>query len=464
MFYQVYEGKNKFGFAWNGGLKLLYMAKFIEEIECTQENAKKEYNKGNYGLACKIYEYLWEESGRKNTFLLSCYGRALRKLGYNHQFIDICNTLGENSASLSNQYVIDILCWCIYDVHIKEYSVDNQEGLNEFIKYADFIVNKNHQLDAENAHMNPYVRTVIKVIKIYNGRSSKCYKEIIKWLSYLKADILSEEVYVFKDEEGKERELASPKEFYYQNMAKALEKTGDYYACVEICNKAFNQIEKFHYKNQVWLKERMCFSKCMIQVGIEDAINRYKELSEKEKYWFMYHKLSQIYFRYNRLEEALLFACKAVMRRFEYDKMVNLFLDTAVLWQAIGNNENAKLFFHASAYYRELNGWACSEELRYAIADFKIETYKKPNIILLQKIAQKYVESKELSKRLRGTIMKILPHGGAGFIRPNQGKDNVYFNIKDCDVRKAQVGDLIEYELIKLGDGRCKAINIIKRG
>ena len=80
----------------------------------------------------------------------------------------------------------------------------------------------------------------------------------------------------------------------------------------------------------------------------------------------MYHKLSQICFSYNRLSEALLYASKAFTCRFEYEKMVNLMFDTALLWQASGIDVNAKIF-QASAYYRKRQGWQISEELQYYI-------------------------------------------------------------------------------------------------
>jgi len=58
-----------------------------KEIEYTQENAKAEYDKGNYPLAKIIYEKLWEDSKRENNFLLSWYGRSLRKTGESKKFI-----------------------------------------------------------------------------------------------------------------------------------------------------------------------------------------------------------------------------------------------------------------------------------------------------------------------------------------------------------------------------------------
>jgi len=436
----------------------------IDEIEYTQINAKAEYDQGNYLLARRIFEKLWEDSNGRNMFVLSWYGRTLRKLDENQKFINICDELDE-SLYTRNQYVKDVLCWSIYDIFIKSYSVDNQDGFGNFIKRAEFIISKSSQLSLEDSSKNPYVLTVMKVVKAYNKRASVRHKEIIKWLSLLNPDILSEEVFNFVDNSGKDRELASPKEFYYQNLAKAYEKTEQFEECIGICETAFNTIKKFHYRNQIWLKARMLFCKCMIQEDVEHAIEDYRKLADKENFWFMYHKLSSLCFRYNKIQEALFYACKSLKARFEHEKMVNLFYDTALLWQAIGNKNNAKLYFHASAYYRTKFGWSIPEELKYAILDFDINGDLKPDIRLLQRIAAEYVQELEGSReRLYGSIIKVFTHGGAGFICPEIKGENIFFSKKDIKYGSFAFGDKVEFELENTSDGQTKAIEIKKRG
>ena len=38
-------------------------------------------------------------------------------------------------------------------------------------------------------------------------------------------------------------------------MAKSLEKMGKFKECIEVCEKAINQISKFHYRNEMWIKQ-----------------------------------------------------------------------------------------------------------------------------------------------------------------------------------------------------------------
>ena len=87
------------------------------------------------------------------------------------------------------------------------------------------------------------------------------------------------------------------KEFYYQYKTKALEKLQRYEECITTCEEALNNIERFHYRNDVWIKSRLYFSKCMEvdEENLESEINKYKELAFEEHHWFMYHKVSSMY-------------------------------------------------------------------------------------------------------------------------------------------------------------------------
>jgi len=436
-----------------------------QEIEYSQENAKVAYDEGNFPLAKQIYEKLWEDSERKSSFLLNHYGMSLRKNNESDVFVQLCDELSESGNFIFDKYVYSTQCRCIYDFIIKGYSDENKERFNDFITRAEYIKDHSNQMKADKQFFTPYVMTIEKVIKTYNERTSKNYREILRWLSYLNPDILSEEVYKFQDETGREREKASSKEFYYQHITKALEKTEEYKECIINCEMAFTQITKFHYRNDRWIKARMYYCKCMVDVDVESAIMEYKDLAYKENFWFMYHKLSQICFRYNKIQDALLYASKAYCCSFENEKMVNLLLDTAVLWKAEGNMDNAKPYFQASAYYRTRQAWSIPEELKYSIFIYELDSEKKPDINLLKRIAENYVSRVEGQKnKEEGKVKMIFPHGMTGFIKPKADGNDVYFNMKDVIKKPLTVGDSIEYELAKGNDDKIRAVRITKRG
>ena len=173
------------------------------EIEYTNKNAKDELEKGNYNTAKTIFETLWNNSSKNDPYLLFNYGQALRKTKNGLVFIEICKELNGNKDIMSNKFVVSTLCWCLYDCYIKNYSVDDKEGFDYFIKRAEYIINNCEQMDANEYYKNPFVLTVIKVVKIYRDKPSKNYNEILKWLSYLNQDKLSEDVFVLKMKQEK---------------------------------------------------------------------------------------------------------------------------------------------------------------------------------------------------------------------------------------------------------------------
>ena len=125
----------------------------------------------------------------------------------------------------------------------------------------------------------------------------------------------------------------------------------------------------------------------------------------------MYHKLSLICWRYGKMEDALLYANKALNCKFEYEKMNKLLQDVALLWENKGNIVNAKMYYEASGYYRNRNGWKITEELEFAVSKYKLNINNKPNIKLLQRVALEYVKGVEGEKQqLIGKICSLNGH------------------------------------------------------
>ena len=437
----------------------------LEDEDFTIEKAKAYRKKGETKKAELILEKLWDNSNKSNVYLLYDYGYILRNNGKSDRFIDICREYARNEIIIKNTYIISLLCWCIYYVYIKDFEKTEETDFEEFLKEAKFIKNNCKQLTKEKEHYNPYVLTVFKVIRVYLKSASVNYKEIIKWLEALNPNELSEEVYNFQDMDGQDREMASKKEFYYQYKTKALEKLQRYEECIKVCEEAFDNIKHFHYKNHIWIKTRLYFAKCMEadSDNVEDEIKKYKELAYRENHWFMYHKLSLICWRYGKMEDALLYANKALTCKFEYEKMNKLLQDVALLWENKGNIVNAKIYYEASAYYRNRNGWKISEELEFEISKYNLNINNKPNVNLIQKIAKEYVKQIEgEDEQTLGIIITV--NGDYGFISVKGQKDNVYFKIRDIlNSSLVSIGNIVEFKMVKTDKG-YRALKIRIRG
>lgn len=441
------------------------MCENIPELqsEYTKAEAEEAYKQENYALACDIYKELWEKSQRSNTYYFSKLGHVLRKDGRSEEYIDLCSEVKADERLISNEHVITAICWCLYNCRIKNYDIQDKERFDDFIKAAEYIVRKCKQEEAEKQHYNPYVHTIIKVAKVLKKRNTSPYK-IINWLEKLEPSKLSDVPFGFMDKKGIEREIASSKEDYYSLMSRAYEKTIQYEKSIEVCKQGLSEVTKLHNRNHVWLKARMHYCKCMLEHENSTAIKEYKKIADKEKHWFMYHKLSDIFFRKGDIEKALLYASKAFDGRFENEIMVNLMQDTAVLWQANGDSSKAKVFYQGSVYYRNLYSWSINEELEFAVISMEIDIEVHPNIKQIQKISSDFVESIEGKAIWEiGQIHNIKSNEGYGFLAPKDGGDNIYFrlvNILNND--KLKKSDTVEYQTEEY-KGRIRAYKVRKR-
>ena len=426
-----------------------------EEIEYKKIIAQKAFDENNIPQAIKIYDELIDKIGFKDQILLAKYGQALRKNGEPLKFIEKCREFVKTQRITFN-ILKNALCWCIYDEYIKKYDESNIDGFDEFLKEAKYICDNTKQLNADEYYKNPYVITVIKVVQVYNNKNNTNYRKVLEWLELLNPHILSENVYIFKDIKGIEREKASHKEFYYQNKIKSLEKTFQYLECYQLCQECFNEIQRFHYKNDIWIKSRELFCKCMEE---QTYLEEYMTFAAKHNLWHIYKKVSDVCFRFNKVKEALIYGSKSILCSFEYEKMINLFLSMGQLFENIGETINAKIMFQASGYYRKINGWKIPEELEYSIEKYMLNIDTKVNRKQIEKIAVEQLRKNNILKT--GKIIKILEGNSTGFIKIENENKDIYFNIKDSKEKNIAKYMYVDFEIVQVNN-KYRAINIRK--
>ena len=186
-------------------------------------------------------------------------------------------------------------------------------------------------------------------------------------------------------------------------------------------------------------------------------IDEYIKFAEEKKLWHIYAKVSEICFRYNKLEEATIYGCKSILCSFEFERMVKLYLTMGQLFENIGQSANAKIMYHAAAYYRNANLWNIPQELEYAIEKYNIDMTIKINRRDIEKIARNYLVNKKIIRI--GQITKIIQEKKCGFIKINDENDTIYFKIKDIKNGFAEKNKYAEFEIIEYEDKK-RAINI----
>ncbi len=206
----------------------------------------------------------------------------------------------------------------------------------------------------------------------------------------------------------------------------------DYNKCFEICEQALNEVERFHYRNHIWITERKLYCSCFIDENYEDALDKYRKFIEKQQKCYMFHKLSNLYYSRSKIKEGLVYGCKALLLENDIPKVINLLEDLAYYWREYGNAENARKFFYACIKYRTERGWKFSQELRYEMQQYNFSLESGPNYNELITIAKQFVNNNSLIKVQKGIIIKLDKNRKFGFIKiSNNATNNIYFNFKN---------------------------------
>lgn len=414
---------------------------------------------GNLEEAKNLY---YEEIQRGNVnYYLSGFFRCCKALSKYDDFISCFESIPFQNIEedyLKNQYA-----WVLYNQQLKNTEYEN---IDELLIVANKIINTCIQPSLDEYNVNPYVLTVIKVIRKLKEKNNPNYKLIKEWILKLDLDKLKDDnEFRYKDADGIDRENPSHKEFYIQTLSKCYEKLGEDKNCVDFCKYALSLNIKWHYNNKRWINARMLYCECNIADDFNVALEKYKKIVIKNKFWYMYHKLSKLYFQKPDLNLAILFECYALDIREEPQKLVNVMEQLALLFQAIGKIDEMKKFAQASYYYRNLNHWNVSEELQYIIEFNGIDTNIKPNIFELKQICNNVILDNGKTINIEGKIKNYLNNGFSGFIISKQLDKNVFFNVsdiidKDC---KPKTNDFVNCCVIKTDRG-LKAIKIQLKG
>ena len=116
-------------------------AEELENVDFSREKAKEYREKGENRKAELILAKLWNSSNKDDVYLLYDYGKILRDNDKSDKFIEICREYARNQIVISNKYIIRLLCWCIYDVYMKDFEKNEKSDFEEFLKEAKFIKN-----------------------------------------------------------------------------------------------------------------------------------------------------------------------------------------------------------------------------------------------------------------------------------------------------------------------------------
>ena len=366
---------------------------------CYNENMSEIYDKfqqlqNNEELSPedKLNKYIeiLNQAELRDASVLSKLGKIFREYDKANLYIDKIEKYDYEIVK-KYEHINNAYLYCLYKEKISKYDYE-EATFDDFIKTAEKIVNNCEQRVAQQYKFNPYVLTVYKVIKTIKNRASINVYTITKWSNRLDPNKLpTEPITITAD--GKEREMAPFKEFWYQTKSKCLKKTGQYQECIDLCDEALRIFDKFHYNYNLWFMARKLYCECKIS-NSEEALRQYQEIADKNHFWYMYHKLGNLYFSNAKIDSSLICLSKALLwDEIDPDKKINLFYDLGLVFEAKSKINEAKQFFQCCLYYRTLYRWNIDEKLKYVKYSLDLDENKKPNLTELYNICFNELQS-----------------------------------------------------------------------
>jgi len=413
----------------------------IQEIKKTASEFRK--NK-QYSEALNLYQELWTNHRDVcNEWEGWGFAMCLRKLGDSEKALELCRETYQIKPDFENGK--NLYAWCIYDTEIKKDDEQIEKEEKNFFKAANAILKL-----ASQDQYSPYVKTIFRVIDyITKKNTSYPANDILQWVDKLNPQYLSKDPFSFMDKEQKHREIPSDQEKWYGIKTKALHKDGAYEQCIVLCEKAFTEINNFHYNNDTWFKRRIALSKAHLG-DKKTAADELESILKNRKEWFIQYELAKIYYDLGEKEKAMAKAVEAALNFGKDENKWELFVFMAQILRYLGKIDSARNHLVFALKLREEKGWKIPKSLDNMITEFNVdssETIVKKELFGKLKI---FWETSKYSSLpcINGVVKTILRNGKAGFITGDDKKD-YFFKVRGFkgDRKKLQEGLKVKFNL-----------------
>ena len=389
-------------------------------MEELRKQAKELKDTRKFKEAIQLYEKIWSKENQ-DKWLGWEYAYCLKNDGDITKAISVC----KETHKLDSKFVMnnDLMAWSVYEQYFKiKKDVYTEQEMNQLEIVGQSIIRL-----IEQKQKSAYEYIVFAMINIYKKKGDKnSYTKIIEWLDRLDSEQLTNEIVSYTDKRGNDAELQSRKEEYYSLRSKSLAELERYQECIECCDNAEKNIEKYHYNNDIWLQARKYYSYGVLG-EYEISVSGLKELANKKNHWSLLFKISQIYDRSNQSEEALRYAYKALLSN-DPDKMkIKVIYFVAQKLQEMGDVELSNMHYIYYKKVREENEWSISPRIETYISMLS-DTKKDFSFMKMKRIwLEKVKDGLEVHS---GVISKIMKNGKNGFISCKRG--SYFFKVNEA--------------------------------
>lgn len=368
----------------------------------------------------------------------------IKELYQSKKYEEIISLLG-NVKDLSNDsYVIrNYFFWSYYRTRFiieDAFSERNISSTKEFVKRVI--------KDYSNEDMLFQI-VIMKYIAHEMDKASPNYSAVNDFLDRLNPEILKEDCFKFKDDKGKNRELASDKEKWYSWKTKCLYEMEDYHNCLKFSQLALENIKTFHYDNDVWFKRRIALSKFELNQK-DEAIKLLDEIISVKREWFIFAEKGFMLIKMGDKEKGLQYLIQALKMTGPDQmklKIYNHFMEIFNERKDSDLSKKTRLFI---IRIREKNDWPISDENKKFMNDLSLDL-KNLHLSDIKKDILDFIsrefESIEISTT--GKIERMLTEGKTGLIKPDVG-ESIFFRVKSIlnNTKGFKIGTPVTYQII----------------
>ncbi len=374
---------------------------------------------GRFEEAAHEYAALWPDGDRWTGW---GYAHCLRKLGRTSEALGVAREV--QALAPDFRFGRSVYAWALYD-QTRGTDILEPQHFAAAKTIVDLMTSDEHAYTSTT----PYVVTVLRVAEAWSDRRRDV--RALEWLDKLDPTRLSTEPRSQSDETGRTRELASARERYYSVRTRALERLDRWKDCLDVANRGLVECHPLHHDNDIWFRRRIALAK--LHMGHpQDALADLEQLAARKPVSFIQTDIAEAAWAAGDIERTYKHALQALQAPGEiHFKLGAVQLLARVLWHR-REPDLARLHLALCLAVRGTMGWKPSDDLTTLGAQWSVDqAHRDPTTILkeLRSLWQRWNE--ELTPRRVGTVVRMFPHGRAGFIRSDD-RQEFFFDARDC--------------------------------
>ncbi len=430
------------------------------------QQARQFYEAGSYEEAGKLYHQLWDECG--DAFSGGRYAYCLRKCGYPKHALRVARqVIGKHPDDI---YVRREVVWALYDAEFKP--AKERGDLGALVRAGQ------QMLDLTDEELP--VRLVSFAVMGLAKEKMK-WSVVSDWCDRLDRQQLSTE----PREMGGRRVISEREQWYFAKVKSLMQlKRWD-----EARELALEAMQAFPRKRDFprWAAEALAG-----QGQVPEAIDELESLAQRGRpEWYLLHTLAELKLRNGQADEAYTTACRAALAPGEDKAKVGLYGLIGQVALALERFDVAARHAMLSRLVRSGVGWsvpgevvrlesqaqAANEQAGQPPFDFPEDI---PALTALcqqdwERVVPPELRPQPREKRRRrpshqpvetdgafhtGRIKTYVEDRGFGFIKPDDGGDDVFFHISGVrDIERPEQGMAVKYQVAETPRG-LNAVNV----